>query len=307
MYEQPANSSCEEGTDVLDVQQIESWDARYSGTQAMHRTQAGIELYYEHRGEGPWLTIVSSAFVVSTAWRNFTSRLVQSNSVLTYDLRNQGASTPGDGSYPNHLSDLESLLDGLGVQQTYLLGVSLATLLCRDFVVQNPERVKGMILCGPAISPYQSLRRSWLIRAWMAALESGGPGALFDAFYPLVFGDRTVAQGGSAAYLALRERFLTLNSKAQLRENLRGTLEADDDPEKLRAIGCPVLLLTGDNDFSMGRSSLHDLAALIPDARVRTIERCGHIPYFEAPEQFETLVQRFVTEVESRPGAATSV
>jgi len=151
-----------------------------------------------------------------------------------------------------------------------------------------------------ATSPYRSQRRGWLIRSWLAALDAGGPGALFDAAYPLVFGDRTIAQGGPAAYLALRERFLTLNSAAQLRENLRGTLAADDDLDKLRGLSAPVLLLTGDDDFGMGPSSLADLAALIPDARVETIPRCGHIPYFEAPEAFETAAQRFLAEVESR-------
>jgi pimeloyl-ACP methyl ester carboxylesterase len=284
----------------LDAQQIESWDASYSGTQNVHRTGDGIDLYYEHRGEGPWLTVLSGVFVVSTAWRNFTSRLVETNTVLTYDIRNQGGSATGNGSYANHLRDLESLLDGLGVQQTYLLGVSFATLFARDFSVENPDRVKGLIQCGPAISAYQSKRRYYMLKAWLAALEAGGPAGLFDACYPFLVGDWTIAQGGSAAYLALRDRFLAIHSKTQLRENLEGALEADDDPGKLRALKCPVLLLTGDDDFSIGSSALKDQAALIPDARVETIERCGHAPYVEAPEAFESAVQRFLAEVESR-------
>jgi len=51
------------------------------------------------------------------------------------------------------VGDLLSLLDSLGVEQTYLLGVSLSTLLCRDFAVEHPERVKGMIMCGPPPAP----------------------------------------------------------------------------------------------------------------------------------------------------------
>lgn len=290
----------------MDAQRIESWDASYSGTHAVHRTPGGVDLYYERRGEGPWLTIISTVFVISTAWRNFTGRLVETNTVLTYDLRNQGASSTGDGSYANHLTDLTSLLEGLGVQETYLLGVSLGTLLCRDFAATHPERVKGMVLCGPVVSPYQSQRRNWMVRSWLAALEAGGPAGLFDAFYPFVFGDRTVANGGPAAYLALRERFLALHSTAQLRENLQGSLQSVDDPDKLRGLSCPVLLLTGDDDFSIGRSALDDLAALMPNARVETIERCGHVPYFEAPEAFETTVQDFVREVESQARASAA-
>lgn len=288
----------------MDIRDIESWDARYDGSQDLHRTEDGVEIYYEHRGQGPWLTILSSVFVVSTAWRHFTERLVESNTVLSYDIRNQGASTMGDGSYANHLSDLKSLLDGLGIEQTYILGVSFSTMFARDFAVQNPDRVKGLILCGPAISPYESNRRNLHLKTWLAALEAGGPEGLFAASYPFVIGDRTIAQGGTPAYLALRERFLAVHSKAQLRSNLEGGLQADNDPEKLRNLKCPVLLFTGDDDFNVGRSGMEDLAAMMPDARVEVIERCGHAPYVEQTEEFERIVQEFVTEVEQRAAAS---
>ncbi|HKI65927.1 MAG TPA: alpha/beta hydrolase [Solirubrobacterales bacterium] len=288
----------------MDIQEIESWDASYDGNQDLHRTEDGVEIYYEHRGQGPWLTILSSVFVVSTAWRHFTEQLVESNTVLSYDIRNQGASTMGDGSYENHLNDLKSLLDGLGIEQTYLLGVSFSTMFARDFAVRHPDRVKGLILCGPAISPYESNRRNLHLKTWLAALEAGGPAGLFAASYPFVIGDRTIAKGGSAAYLALRDRFLALHSKAQLRSNLEGGLQADNDPEKLRNLKCPVLLFTGDDDFNIGRSSMEDLAGMIPDARVEVIERCGHAPYVEQTEEFERIVQEFVTEVEDRSAAS---
>lgn len=288
----------------MDAEQIEAWEGAYTGEQALHRKADGMELYYEHRGEGPWLTIVSSVFVVATAWRNFTERLVDSNTVLAYDLRNLGASSTGDGAFPNHVDDLGSLLDGLGIEQTYLLGASISTLICRDYAIANPERVKGLIQCGPTISPYGSKRRDFMIKSWLRSLETGGPTALFDAFFPFVFGDKTIGQGGTAAYLALRERFLSLNSEAQLRANLEGSLEADDDPAKLAELTCPVLLLTGDDDYTNSPSALQDAADLMPDASVKLIERCGHVPYFEASEEFEAAVQEFIAEVESRRPAA---
>jgi 3-oxoadipate enol-lactonase len=288
----------------LDVKQVESWDVSYSGTQSLHRTDDGVELYYEYYGEGPWLVILSSGWVISTMWRNFTGGLVNTNTILTYDPRNQGASTMADGSYENHLSDLKSLLDGLGVEQAYILGVSFSTLLARDFAVENPDRVKGLMQCAPAISAYGSKRRHYILKAWLAALEAGGPEGLFDAFYPFVFGDLTIARGGSATYLALRDRFLAVNSHAQLRSNFEGALHADDDPDKLRELKCPVLLFTGDNDFNVCRSSLEDQAALIPDARVEIIDRCGHVPYLEVPSAFESIVRGFVGELEGKEAGA---
>lgn len=291
----------------MDAEQIESWDAGYSETQNVHRTEDGVELYYELRGEGPVLAILSSVFVVSTAWKNFTDQLVQNHTILTYDIRNQGASSMGDGAYDNHLSDLKSLLDGLGIEKSYILAVSFSTLFARDFAVQNPDRAKGLILCGPAISPYQSIRRNLHLKAWLAALEAGGPAGLFDASYPFVLGDRTIGRGGSAAYLALRDRFLAVHSKAQLRANLEGGLQATDSEEKLRSLQCPVLLFTGDDDFNVGKGALEELAEIIPDAKVEIIARCGHAPYVEQTDVFESIVGNFLTEIEAREPSATSV
>jgi 3-oxoadipate enol-lactonase len=291
----------------LDAEQIESWDASYSQTQNVHRTEDGVELYYELRGEGPLLAILSGVFVVSTAWKNFTEQLVQSHTILTYDIRNQGGSGMGDGSYENHLKDLKSLFDGLGIEQADLLAVSFSTLIARDFAVQNPDRVKSMILCGPAISPYQSIRRNLHLKSWLAALEAGGPAGLFDASYPMVLSDRAIGRGGSAAYLAVRDRFLAIHSKAQLRANLEGGLEATDSEDMLRGLECPVLLFTGDDDFNVGRGGMEDLAAMIPDSRVEIIPRCGHTPYVEETETFERIVGDFLTEVDARESSATGV
>lgn len=289
----------------MDVKQIESWDLSYNSTQNIHRTDDGVELYYEYHGEGPWLVILSSGWVVSTMWRNFTKRLVTTNTVLTYDLRNQGASAAGDGSYQNHLNDLKSLLDTLEIEEAYFLGVSFSTVFARDFAIENPDRVRALIQCAPAISAYGSKRRYYILKAWRAALEAGGPGALFDALYPFVFGDRQIARGGSATYIALRDRFMAVNSHAQLRTNLEGAMQADDDPEKLAKLRCPVLLFTGDNDFNASRTCLEDQAELIPDARVEIIDRCGHAPYVEDLDAFEQIVQKFVEEVEGREAAST--
>jgi 3-oxoadipate enol-lactonase len=282
----------------MKAETIESWTVDYQADQDVHATPDGVDIYWERRGEGPPLVIVSSVFVVSTAWRNFTNALAQRNTVITYDLRNQGGSSLGDGSFEHHISDLGSLLDRLEVERAYVLGASLSTLIGRDFALQQPDRVKGLILCGPSFSPWGSPRRRRLVKSWLASLEAGGPEALFDAFYPMVFGDRTLAVGGTGAYLALRERFLALNSAAQLEANLTGSLKASDDPELLGGIRCPTLLLTGDDDFSCSPAVLGEIERRIPDCRTHLIPSCGHVPYFEAIDAFEAAVQAFIDEVE---------
>jgi pimeloyl-ACP methyl ester carboxylesterase len=133
----------------------------------------------------------------------------------------------------------------------------------------------------------------------LAALEADGPQGLFDLIYPIVFGDKMIAEGRGATYLALRERFLAINSKAQLAENLTASLEASDDPELLDAIDCPTLLMVGDDDFAVSMGAIRAMIGRIGRGKVDVIAECGHLPYFEATERFERSVQDFVDEVEN--------
>lgn len=279
---------------------LEGLDFKYEAQQ-LFKAAEGVELYYEVQGNGPQLTIVNNFFIISPLWRNFTQILVQHNRILTYDLRNQGASSSvkGELRFSSHIEDLARLLDMLQIEKTYLLGSSTSTLICRDFTIAHSDRVKGLILVGPLFCPYGSRRRKYLTKSWLNSLENGGPRALFDHIYPLVYSDRTIESGGTPAYLALRERFLALNSYEHVKLNLNASLTTDDNPQKLKEITCPTLLLAGEADFLCCVSSLDAACKLMPQARMEILNFAGHVPYFEATDAFENAVQNFIEETES--------
>lgn len=285
----------------IDLRTVESWDLGYHGSNERVKVSDDCELYYELKGEGPCITFVSTMYVVSTAWRNFTRTIAANCRLLTYDLRNQGASTGSAIGFDRHTADLRSLLDNLDIDRTYLVGSSISTVICRDFAVHYPERVSGLILTGPPFSPWGPGRRRRIIKSWLAALEAGGPRQLFDTMYPLVFGDRAQAIGGNATYMALRERFLAVNSVAQLKANLTDALTTTSDGEVLPKVTVPTLLLAGDDDFCVSPSAMRALAKLMPDAQAEIYDDCGHLPFFECTERFENSVRAFVADVEARP------
>nr|WP_313673471.1 alpha/beta hydrolase [Mycolicibacterium sp.] len=279
---------------------IDSWDLGYRGTHDRHRLADDCELYFELEGDGPCLTFVSTIYVVSTAWRNFTRSLAASHQLLTYDLRNQGASSGPARGFDQHVDDLASLLDHLEIERTYLIGSSISTVICRDFAVAHPDRVAGLILVGPPFSAWGSKRRTRITRSWLATLKIGGPKQLFDTIYPLVFGDYAQSVGGTATYLALRERFLAINSAAQLEANLTDALQTHDDVAMLPQVMAPTLLICGDDDFCVSPSGLHATAQMMPDATVEIFDRCGHLPFFEHTAKFESVLGNFVASVEQR-------
>jgi 3-oxoadipate enol-lactonase len=276
-------------------------DIRYLSHAALSLPGGG-ELYYEEHGDGPPVVLINNFYIVSPIWQNFTGTLAQRNRLISYDLRNQGASQPGPEPvrFADHADDVRALLDHLGIEKAYVLGTSISTLIARDFTLAHPDRVAGLILVGPAFSPNGSLRRELISRSWLATLVNGGTKALFDHLYPLVFTDQVIHEGGTAAYLALRDNFLSLLSVSSIRENLEASLDIDDSPERLAGITCPTQIIVGDGDFAWSASVLDDALARLPDSRGVTLSRAGHVPFFDDPDGFQQAVQKFIDECEER-------
>jgi 3-oxoadipate enol-lactonase len=283
-------------------------DVRYLSHTALGLPD-GSELYYDDRGQGPAITLLNNFYLVSPVWRNFTDVLAAGSRMVTYDLRNQGASTSGPGpvTFADHVDDLLRLLDHLQIARTYLVGTSISTLIARDFALAHPDRVAGLVLVGPAFSPNGGLRRRLISRSWLSTLEQAGTKGLFDHIYPLVFPDQMIHQGGEIAYLALRENFLALLSVSSIRENLAASLDIQDDPELLATMRPPTLFVVGDGDFAWSHSVVEDALALVPGSRAVTIARAGHVPFFDDPAAFQQAVLEFVTELEARDPAPIGV
>ena len=71
----------------------------------------------------------------------------------------------------------------------------------------------------------------------------------------------------------------------------------------LRRLACPTLVLVGDGDFLWSPSSLEEAARLIPRCSTHVIPRAGHLPYFEASDEFQSVCGDFIArcELESAP------
>ena len=183
-----------------------------------------------------------------------------------------------------------------------LIGSSVSTLLARDFALRYPQRVRALVLVGPAFSPYGGTQLQIILRDWMRRLEQGGARSVFEYLYPLVFTAAEIERGGAVSYLGMREHFLALNSEAQVRACLSAALQSPGDPELLRGIAAPTLFVLGDADYLWSPSALEDACRLVPGARGRIIPRSGHMPMIEATEAFERLVEEFLDEVDAGGG-----
>ena len=266
----------------------------------------GVELRYERRGDhGPDVVLIPNFFMDAAGWWPFTPRLLDGCRLLAYDLRGQGASThpPQQPTWDDHVRDLGVLLDRLDLGPAVLVGSSFSALIARDYALARPERVRGLVFAGPALSPWGTGRHRLIIRSWIRTLERQGLSALYSQMYPLVAGDWKAEATGNAGFLARRQGFLAHHTADEVGAGLAASMAADPDPDLLTRLRSPTLLVVGDDDFSLAGSGVEELLRLLPDGRGVVVPRAGHLPFVDDPQTFQSAVAAFVAA--TGPGEQT--
>lgn len=252
----------------------------------------GVRVYYERHGSRQPLVLVHGLGGTGEAvWRKVVPELALEHGVVLYDLRGSGRSEvpPGPYSLEQFVADLDGLLDHLALESAALLGHSFGGSIALEYAAVHPGRVRGLVAVG-APSEFPDATRAAL-RARADTVEAEGMAAVAE----------TVARNGTApsfqeahpeelqALIEMLEGNDPRGYAAQCRviADLRIT-------GHLSAIAAPTLLLAGDRDGVAPPAANEASAALIPDARYRQVEDCGHILPWEKPDALLDAVARFL-------------
>ncbi|UNO41263.1 alpha/beta hydrolase [Streptomyces sp. MST-110588] len=115
----------------------------------------GIRLWTEERGaaDAPPLLLIMGAQASGLGWPDaFVDALAVHHRVIRYDHRDSGRSTWSFDRQPYRITDLAedavAVLDGLGIQQAHLVGLSLGGMLAQLVLCDHPDRVLSATLAG---------------------------------------------------------------------------------------------------------------------------------------------------------------
>jgi pimeloyl-ACP methyl ester carboxylesterase len=209
--------------------------------------------------------------------------------VLAVDL-------PGHGRSPGLLRArvedwarwLVAVLDAAGLAQAALVGHSMGSLVALQAALQAPKRVSRLALVGCAVPMAVG-------EAFLAAAREA-PAVAFDM--EATWGHARLSQLSASAVpgstLLGASRGLNARSRPGA---LSAALEACNayrpDPEALRALALPTLVVAGKRDqmtpFKAGRA----LASEIPGARLVALE-AGHSMMSEAPRELLGALRDFL-------------
>lgn len=257
--------------------------------------------YIERNPRGARLIVLLHGFGASTfSWLPVIDDLAQHGHVVAYDRTGFGETDrpktwAGTNPYsvPGQIQLLEAVLTHFGEnREIILIGHSAGGQLAAQYAVDNPSKIRGLILESPAIlsagPPHlvSLLLRAKCLQQFGPRMVSGfakvGNKILFDSFWDKSKLTEQVIRG--------YERPM---DNSDWREGFWEFLKSDkrtNVAKRLGEIAVPTFLVTGQYDQIVKVEQTMKVAERIPGHKIYLIPDAGHLAHEEQPVDFMRVV-----------------
>jgi proline iminopeptidase len=265
----------------------------------------GFDLQYQVFGDkGPFLVVLAGGPgadprymtpVVNELSTKFRCVLVEQRGTGRSKLKTYDAKTINFGAY---LEDVEALRKQLGDDRLLLIGHSWGAMLALSYAGTHPDRVKGIVsLCsGPTAEEHAEAEevnvRRRLLPKQLEAIEAlekrrdKEPAQTFLEVQKIMF----------SAYFwdPAKADFPGVNAEVMMLGYDPGFGSLDNYiRSRLSAIQAPVLIIHGRQD-AVTEGSAVEAHYLIKGSRLKLINKSGHVPWVEQPEELWKAVHDFM-------------
>jgi 3-oxoadipate enol-lactonase len=245
----------------------------------------------EGREGAPALVFVNSLGSDLRIWDRVASLFIDRFRVIRYDKRGHGLTDTPAGPYKinDYARDLAGLMDGLGIDDAIICGLSIGGMIAQEMAAAYPARVRALILCDTGT-------RIGTAAMWderIATVRAGGLGALvapsLERWFTKDFRSTRGVEARGYANMLLRTPL----------EGYLGACFALRDADlsaRAGSIRKPALALCGEEDVATPPDLVEALARAMPDARFALIKQAAHLPCIEQPETLALLIMEFLQE-----------
>lgn len=250
----------------------------------------GSDIYYHEEGEGQPLVFLHGMSSCGEAWFQQFDAFRHRFRVLAYDSVNHGHSSnsPRDEPEPDRADELEGFLAALGIERPILAGNSMGGGTLLRWAARHPNDALALIPSGSGVGqPGEAVPRQ------AAPLDNE------TIFLP--FGDSLTDKMKEERPI-LYDRYYRIRSTATRIEALRhprqrsaGNPSREELPALIAKVTSPMLVVVGSLDRAV--PSAQRLHYLVEGSQLVVIDGAPHNVYFEAAEEYNAAVSKFLDGV----------
>ena len=249
------------------------------------------------QADAPALLLIHGSGGSTLWWDPVVAGLAEVFRVVRVDLLGHGSSASPTGGYdiPTHARRVGTALDELGVGRVTVVGHSMGCLVATALAEQRPHQTAALVLIdmGPSLdaaAPDRLLVRLLLARfsgplLWRLRSEATIRRALRSAFARPV----EVPYAIVGAALGMTHRALAGTARGAV-----DYINHQSLPDRLVALGVPLLVIFGQEDARYSSSSAADYRT-VPGARIEVLAGVGHTPMLEDPQTTARLLRELTT------------
>ena len=241
--------------------------------------------------DAPVLVLGSSLGTSGAMWDPQVAALAEHVRLVRYDHRGHGRSPVPDGPYElaELGADVMALMDALQLDRVHLGGLSLGGMVSMWVAANAPDRVDRLaLLCTSAkLGPPEI----WTQR--IEAVRAGGMDAITEMVIGRWFTPSFVAANPSVVATVRKG---LLDTPAAGYTGCCAAIQTMDLLPDLPRIVAPTLVIAGTEDLPTPPEHAHQIASLIPAARVEVIDGASHLANLSHVDSVTSLLVSFLTE-----------
>jgi pimeloyl-ACP methyl ester carboxylesterase len=245
------------------------------------KQEAGYK--YIDEGQGEALVLLHGLFGALSNWHGVVDYFSKHYRVVIplmpiYEMPLLKAGVPGLVSF------VEDFVKHKQLKDFTLLGNSLGGHVALVYTLNNPDKVKRLVLTGSSGLFEDSMGGSFPKRGNYEYVKER---VEYTFYYP-----------ETATKELVDEVFDITNSNAKCLRiiSIAKSAQRHNMAKDITNIKVPTLLIWGLNDTITPPLVAHEFNRLIENSELYFIDKCGHAPMMEHPEKFNSILEKFLTK-----------
>jgi pimeloyl-ACP methyl ester carboxylesterase len=269
-------------------------------------TDDGVKLYYEETGAGTPIVFAHEFAGDLRSWEPQIRHFSRRYRCIAYNARGYPPSDvppdPDCYSQQRVREDLRCVLDGLGIERTHIVGLSMGAFATLHFGMAYSPRALSLVVagCGYGAHPDQRAQFQEQARALAQTMLDEGMGKIAATYGhgPTRLQLRDKDPRGFADFIrCFSEHSAQGSANTMLGYQARRPSLYDLTAEMAR-ISAPLLIIAGDEDDATLEPSVL-MKRTVRTAALAVLPKSGHVLNIEEPGLFNRLVEDFFHQVEA--------